>query len=238
MSSSRIKSVAAGLAQRSRAVVFGLGGEGGGFPAHSLLGRFFFWGLLASGVTYALFQKKLLPRPVSKVVSVLFFYPTYPVTFLLRWKNWRTTVDDTLVLGVAPMNVLGHPDHLYKLGVRGVINMCHEYEGPQGAYASLGMRQLRLPTVDHFEPSVENIEEAVKFIKYYKDRGEKVYVHCKAGHGRAACVALCWMLYDDPKLSAKDANAVLCAKRKVRPTLFKQKNVGLFKDKMDKGLFN
>ena len=233
--SASVKSLARAAALKGQAAL-GLGGaSAGGLSLPHFVTRALYWGLLASGVTYALFQKKLLPKPVARFVSVVFFFPTYPVTFLLRWKNWKTTVDDTLVLGVAPMSVLGHPDQLYKLGVRGVVNMCHEYSGPQGAYASLGIRQLRLPTVDHFEPTVENIEEAIKFIKYYKDRGEKVYVHCKAGHGRAACIALCWMLYDDPKLSAKEANSILCSKRKVRPTLFKQKGVSSIKDKIDRG---
>ena len=74
----------------------------------------------------------------------------------------------------------------------------------------------------------DKVKEAVKFIKFYKDRGEKVYVHCKAGHGRAACVALCWMLSEDEELSPKEANADLCAKRKVRKTLYKQRNVEVF----------
>lgn len=223
---SKLKSVVTGLYHRGRGALLGptAAGAGAGFGVSRLL----WWGFLASAVTYALFQKKLLPKPVSRVVSVLFFYPTYPVTYLLRWKNWKTKVDDTLYLGVAPMSALDHPEQLYKLGVRGVVNMCHEYSGPQSAYAGLGIRQLRLPTVDHFEPSVEHIEEAVKFIKFYKDRGEKVYVHCKAGHGRAACVALCWMLAEDEELSPKEANADLCAKRKVRKTLYKQRNVEVF----------
>ncbi len=44
--------------------------------------------------------------------------------------------------------------------------------------------------VDHFEPSVEQYEEAVKFIDEFKKKNEKVYVHCKAGHGRGAAVTL------------------------------------------------
>jgi atypical dual specificity phosphatase len=208
-------------------------GSFGQHAATGVIGRFLFWGAVASGFTYALFQKKLLPKPIAKIVSVLFFYPTYPVTYLLRWKNWKTQVDDTLILGVAPMSVLNHPQQLHKMGVRGVVNMCHEYSGPMAEYNELGIKQMRLPTVDHIEPSLEYMQEAVRFIKSYKDRGEKVYVHCKAGHGRAASIALCWMLYDNPKLSAKDGNAFLCGKRKVRPSLFKQQNVVLFKKKVD-----
>lgn len=195
--------------------------------------RLLLWGFVMSGVTYALFQKKLLPKPISKIVSIVFFLPTYPFTYLLRWKNWKTPIDETLILGVAPMALLNHPQQLHKLGVRGVVNMCAEYNGPLEAYTELGIKQLRLPTVDHFEPKLDYMEDAVNFIQSHKDRGEKVYVHCKAGHGRAASIALCWMLHADKQLSAKDGNAMLCSKRKVRPTLFKQENVLAFKKKID-----
>ncbi len=101
-----------------------------------------------------------------------------------------------MILGCAPMAILGHPQALFNAGVRGVVNMCCEYSGPEAAYKEVGIKQLRLPSVDHFEPSVEYMQEAVKFIESYKKRNEKVYVHCKAGHGRAASIALCWMIYE------------------------------------------
>jgi atypical dual specificity phosphatase len=110
---------------------------------------------------------------------------------------------DTVILGCAPVGFLGHPDKLYKLGVRGVVNMCYEYTGPTSYYNNLGIKQLRLPTIDHFEPSLNQLQEAVAFINEYKRKGEKVYVHCKAGHGRAAAVALCWMLNENPNMSPK-----------------------------------
>lgn len=157
------------------------------------------------GITYTMFQKKLLPLQISKIVSKMFFFPTFPFTVILRLGNYWTTIDDTLILGCAPMGFLGHPDDLYKIGVRGVVNMCYEYAGPKSHYERLGIKQLHLPTCDHFEPSVENMKEAVTFIQYHKERGEKVYLHCKAGHGRAASIALCWLMHEnkdqDPKVS-------------------------------------
>jgi atypical dual specificity phosphatase len=97
------------------------------------------------------------------------------------------------------MAILGHPQSLWAAGVRGVVNMCCEYGGPVDAYKTIGIKQLRLPSVDHFEPSIEYMSDAVKFIDSFKKRGEKVYVHCKAGHGRAASIALCWMIYEHRK---------------------------------------
>jgi atypical dual specificity phosphatase len=191
------------------------------------------YGLVAfAAITYAAFQKKLLPKPVSAIVSRIFFLPTLPITALLRLGNYWTQIDDTLILGCAPVALLGHPEKLHKLGVRGVINMCHEYAGPKDQYGLLGMRQLHLPTVDHFEPSVAYLKEAVAFIEDCKRKGEKVYVHCKAGHGRAASVALCWMVLQNPSMAPADVNSLLREKRKVRKTLYEQKNVRAFCDEL------
>lgn len=123
------------------------------------------------------------------------------------------------------MSILNHPSKLYKLGVRGVINMCYEYPGPKSDYSKLGIRQLRLPTVDHVEPKVELYEEAIKFIKYHQERNEKVYIHCKAGHGRAASVAFAWMIHENQDKDPSELNAALRKIRHVRKTLFKQKNI-------------
>lgn len=162
------------------------------------------YGIFASGaLVFFLFQKKLLSKSVSKVVSKIFFLPTFPITILMRVGNYWTTIDDTLFLGCAPMGILGHPSQLHKLGVRGVINMCSEYNGPKGYYSALGIKQLHLPTVDHFEPTVSQMTEAVRFIQEYKNKGERVYVHCKAGHGRAASIAMCWMMNELPDVSPK-----------------------------------
>lgn len=81
--------------------------------------------------------------------------------------------------------------------------MCTEYSGPTSYYADLNIKQLRLPTVDHFEPTLEYFVEGVKFIDQARRNGERVYVHCKAGHGRAASMALCWLLSQNPSLNLK-----------------------------------
>lgn len=159
-------------------------------------------------VTWVLFQKKMLPKPVSRVVSRLFFLPTFPITALMRYGNYWTKIDDTVILGCAPMAILNHPAEMYKIGVRGVVNMCSEYAGPTSSYKNLGMKQLHLPTDDHYEPSLESMVDAMEFIQQHKERGEKVYVHCKAAHGRGASIALCWMMKENPGKSTKVHSAV------------------------------
>jgi hypothetical protein len=97
----------------------------------------------ASAFVYVLFQKKLLPKPACAFVSKLFFIPTFPITVLMRLGNYWTPVDDTLILGCAPVGFLGHPKELFKQNVRGVVNMCYEYSGPKDYYGQLGIKQLR-----------------------------------------------------------------------------------------------
>ena len=68
---------------------------------------------------------------------------------------------------------LGYPGKLAKENVRGVVNLCDEYRGPLGAYKRLGIEQLYLPTVDHFEPDVESLKSAVSFIQEHEAQGNK-----------------------------------------------------------------
>ena len=123
------------------------------------------------------------------------------------------------------MSMFDHPKQMHALGVRGVINMCDEYAGPMNDYMKLGITQLRLPTIDHFEPKTEHIQQAMDFIQAHRVKGQKVYVHCKAGHGRAAAVALCWTINQNPDKTAQELNAMLVKKRHVRKTLYQQRNV-------------
>ena len=73
---------------------------------------------------------------------------------MMRLGNYWTVLDDNVILGCAPLGILGIPEKLYEIGVRGVVNVCNEFSGPVGAYERLGIKQLRLPTDDHFEPKV------------------------------------------------------------------------------------
>lgn len=179
----------------------------------------------------AAFQCKWLNRTWSSRASQLYFWPTLPWTMVkLRFlpplgQYWSEYEGAGLLLGGAPLAVLGHPGRLKRRGVRGVVNMCSEYRGPRSAYAKLGMEQLWLPTTDHFEPSVADMERAVEFIDKHVKRGHKVYVHCKAGHGRSAAVAMCYLMHRDRKTPPHELQELLASKRKTRKRLWKQPNV-------------
>jgi len=133
-----------------------------------------------------------------------------------------------------------YPGRLYKdYGVRGVINMCEEYAGPVKTYKRLGIEQLHLPTVDHVEPSFEDLQVAVKFIADYEAENKgRVYVHCKAGHGRSAAIVYAWLLSKSPDISVVDMeelNEKLCEQRDVRKRLWMQPNINKFRSWLQLG---
>ena len=58
----------------------------------------------------------------------------------------------------------------------------------------LGIEKLHIPTPDYQGPSVEQLHEAVDFIRYFAERDEPVYIHCHGGKGRSAAVAAAYVL--------------------------------------------
>ena len=130
---------------------------------------------------FALFQKRVLPPKVAALAAKVYFYPTLPLTYLRlcvlppRAGLW-TEIDDTVIVGAAPVSLLRHPQILRHLGVRGVVNCCAEYPGPD--WSEYAVEHLRVPTIDHVEPSKEDLERAVLFIDDHAAKGNKVYIHC------------------------------------------------------------
>lgn len=126
----------------------------------------------------------------------LLFYPTLLWNLLLNrvLKNWHwwDWIDEHLLLGALPS--ASDAVKLRALGIGAVVNLCEECAGPHAAYASLGIEQLRVRTVDFTPPTLENIESALAFIHRSIAAGKKVYVHCKAGRGRSATVGACYLI--------------------------------------------
>lgn len=67
-----------------------------------------------------------------------------------------------------------------------MVNTCEEYAGPVVEYAEHGIEQLRIPTTDFTHPRMEDVERAVEFVQDHAQRGETVYIHCKAGRAQSA----------------------------------------------------
>lgn len=189
-------------------------------------------------VGFGLFTRRLLPAKLAAVAARTYFYPTLPLTYARLWlmpprAGLWTAVDDAVLVGAAPSRLLGHPRALRDLGVTAVVNLCDEYAGPRASYARLGIAQLRLPTVDHVEPAAADIARAVAFIDAHRRAGGRVYVHCKAGHGRSAAVAYAWLLKKNlGKVAPFEVYEGLAAKRGVRKNLWRQPNLLRYYDQI------
>jgi len=189
---------------------------------------------------YVALNKKVLqclPLAVQAAITSFYFIPCLPCTFLgqhLKYGHWFNEIDDKVLCGMTPV---GRVAHLYnKCNVRAVVNCQAEYSGPCTQYVNKGIVQLRIPTVDHHEPSVLDMERAVEFIGKHVAKGETVYIHCKAGHGRAGAIAFCWLLQRFGESPEVTQVRILRA-REVRKKLYQQKNVLAYYDSLQqKGL--
>lgn len=82
-------------------------------PSTSVLFKSFF------GITISLYimnQQRLLPKPISRIVSKCLFWPTLPITYARRiGTSWITSIDDTVVMGGAPFAFVNLPEKLYNV---------------------------------------------------------------------------------------------------------------------------
>ena len=142
------------------------------------------------------------------------FYPTLAWNALLgrvlKVRNWWDPIDQHVILGAFPFSSDIAP--LAKLGVRGIVNTCEEFGGRVALYEKHSIEQFYMPTIDFTHPAYDDVRGAVDFIQNHVDKQQKVYIHCKAGRGRSATVAICWIM-KSRQLSAAQAQKYLLGKR-------------------------
>lgn len=78
-------------------------------------------------------------------------------------------------------------------GITAVVNMRIEYDDREAGIAP--PHYLHLPTVDDTAPSLAQLREGVAFIDREVANGGGVYVHCGAGVGRAATMAVAYLVH-------------------------------------------
>uniref|UniRef100_A0AAV1UAR2 Tyrosine specific protein phosphatases domain-containing protein n=1 Tax=Peronospora matthiolae TaxID=2874970 RepID=A0AAV1UAR2_9STRA len=100
----------------------------------------------------------------AQVVAQVFFFLTWPLSYLSQRQKYWTLVDSHVLLGAASTAFLPHVDAPAACGVDAVVNLRDEYACPMEQYKRHHIQQLQLPTVDHFSPSLEALTAAVAFI--------------------------------------------------------------------------
>ena len=153
-------------------------------------------------------------RSLNWLKARIVFYPTLLWNMMLgRWlktRNWWDRIDTHVVLGAFPF-ARDVPD-LADEGVKAVVNTCEEYGGPVSQYQKFGIEQMRMPTIDFTHPEYGDVCRTVDFIEENVNAGKSVYIHCKAGRGRSATVAICWLM-KSKQISAEEAQRWLTEKR-------------------------
>ena len=85
----------------------------------------------------------------------------------------------------------GQTGELAAQGIHAVIDLREEDCDDEERLSAAGIAFLHLPTTDQMAPDQATLERGVQFAKTHIDRGGRVLIHCAAGVGRSAILALC-----------------------------------------------
>ncbi|XP_019722962.1 phosphatidylglycerophosphatase and protein-tyrosine phosphatase 1 [Hippocampus comes] len=139
---------------------------------------------------------------MSGVLARLLFYPTLAYNVVMEKvssRRWFDRVDETVLLGALPFRSMTK-QLVETENVRGVITMNENYEtkyfcNSAEEWQAAEVEQLRLSTVDLTGvPTLENLHRGVEFALRHREKGNSVYVHCKAGRSRSATLAAAYLI--------------------------------------------
>jgi len=178
------------------------------------------------------------PFSSGRILATAAFYPSLAWNSLLarclKVRNWWDPIDPFVLVGAYPF--ASDVKRLYDAGVRAVVNTCEEYQGPVAEYKRMGIEQLQIPTTDFTPPRLEDVRVAVEFIQNHVVRGNMVYIHCKAGRGRSATIALCWLVKYRQMTAVEAQSYLLKSRPHVDRRLHQRSVVRLFAEELQNGL--
>eukprot|EP01111_Echinosteliopsis_oligospora_P012353 TRINITY_DN4210_c0_g1_i1.p1 TRINITY_DN4210_c0_g1~~TRINITY_DN4210_c0_g1_i1.p1 ORF type:complete len:240 (+),score=28.38 TRINITY_DN4210_c0_g1_i1:79-720(+) len=182
---------------------------------------------LPTYVVYYLFTKGRLPKSYAWVIGRIVHFITLPFIVVFQELglrgNFYDKIDDHVYLGAM---VMGYQIPLLKSkSITAVVNMCDEFSGPVVKYQQSGIEQLHLPTIDHLEPTIEDIKTAISFIDSKVKQGHNVLIHCRAGRGRSGAIAFCWLLYRHGYDLSVAQQKLRSFRKKVRQRLYMQPTI-------------
>jgi protein-tyrosine phosphatase len=99
-------------------------------------------------------------------------------------------ISDQLYIG-AQVRKRGLP-RLESEGIAASLNLREEFDDEVHGLSLAN--HLYIPIADNTALSLENLAEGVKFIRDIIERGEKVYVHCGSGVGRAPTMTAAYLI--------------------------------------------
>lgn len=140
-----------------------------------------------SGGILALVARRLVTwRPIVFVIGRVSFWQT-----ILLWRCAAAVVARPYWSRVIPDLYVGSPPlpmdaaRMAQQGISAVVSLCEEWPAEVGQRAAAVDHYLHLPTIDHIEPSLDDIHKGIAFIEAHIARGRGVLVHCKSGKVRS-----------------------------------------------------
>lgn len=136
------------------------------------------------------------------MLARILYYPTLGAGYIassVSSRNWYDRIDETVIVGALPFKSVTKK-LIAEENVKAMVTMNEDYELRGITYNTqelqeLGVEQLRLRVTDLTgTPTQENIATAIDFIMSYREQGESVYVHCKAGRTRSVTIAVCYLM--------------------------------------------
>jgi atypical dual specificity phosphatase len=166
------------------------------------------------------------------------FYPTLGVNRLMcglrLWRPWDP-IDERFLLGSAPRR--RDIPRLAALNVRAVVNLCAEFAGWPRLLAEYGISQLRLPTLDYHCPSETHLAIGVRFALEATGAGRVVYAHCKAGRGRSATLAVCYLMAQRGVDAAEAEGLVRAVRAQIDRGIHARRPVRALQERVARGEF-
>jgi atypical dual specificity phosphatase len=162
-----------------------------------------------------------------KILLYEFFLLLHLVEHVLGSWQWYTLVDTDLYLGSLPLESQMET-FTKKLRLGAVLSINENFELLSTTLAGrpiapadwkrLDITHLQLSSADYYPPSPQLLDQGADFINEQLTEGKKVYVHCKSGVGRSACM-VCAYFIKYKRMDADAAHQDLISKR---PVIFKK----------------
>lgn len=119
-------------------------------------------------------------------------------------------ITEQIYLGTNACCVVHFNEGLLKMGVKGDISMeLERLDAAQGAEFFLW-----LPVEDHHAPTMAQLRVGTHTLRELVDSGEKVYVHCRNGHGRGPSLVVAYFIllgddFDTAHAKVKEKRSVI-----------------------------
>ena len=140
---------------------------------------------------------KILPKFVTYYLSYFMWYPNKIVAKINKIKLNYDQIDDNVYIGSMPIT-LNDLYYLDNIDVNSIVSLNENWElhieSNKELLDKLDIEFFQYPSRDLIPPKMDAIILAVNQIITEIKKNKKVYIHCRAGRGRAATISICYLI--------------------------------------------